>query len=228
MFTYIYAGLTVPVIPLLTLGAAIGGAIPSHPGLEEAFATGSTGGAMMEMMRPAGDFRKFVAIILGFTVLGNMAGTMYSISCQFQLLLPFFAHVPRWIFAVLTTGIVTAVAIPVSRTLLLSLENFLGIISYWGAIFVGIFATEHYYFRGGNAATYDPAIWNDPKRLPLGAAAFTASALPFALIVPCMSQSWFQGPIARTTGDIGFEVALVLSATFYLVFRTFELKWTGR
>jgi purine-cytosine permease-like protein len=218
----------VPIIPLMVLGAAIGGAIPNIPEWADGFDAGSTGGVMLAMLKPAGGFGKFVAVVLAFSLLGNLAGTMYSISCQFQLLLPIFVRVPRYVFSVVTMAIIIGVAIPVSKTLVDSLENFLGIISYWAAVFIGVIGTEHLYFRKGDASTYDIKIWNDAKKLPLGVAAFLSVALPFGLIVPCMSETWYTGPIAKTTGDIGFEVGFVLSVLCYLPLRTLELRYTGR
>jgi hypothetical protein len=49
--------------------------------------------------------------------------------------------------------------------------------------------------------------------------------LSFGLVVPCMSQVWYTGPLAVTTGDIGFEVALVLAPILYLPLRWLELKY---
>lgn len=62
------------------------------------------------------------------------------------------------------------------------------------------------------------------RKLPLGFAAVFAFLGSFALIVPCMSQVWFVGPIAKAgTGDIGMFVAFVVAAALYAVLRTAEL-----
>ena len=225
---YTYAGLLLPTVPLMCLGAAIGGAVGSVPEWTAAFSAHSTGGVVNEMLTSAGGFGRFVAVVLAFSVLGNMAGSMYSISVQFQILLPVLARVPRFVFSIIITAVVITVAIPISHTFESSLENFVGVISYWVAIFVGIVSTEHLYFRKGDAASYDHSIWNVGSKLPLGLAAIASSVLPFALIIPCMSETWYTGPIAEHTGDIGFEVGFVLSIIFYIPFRTLELRMTGR
>ena len=62
----------------------------------------------------------------------------------------------------------------------------------------------------------------------IGYAAIGAAVLCFGLVIPGMSQTWFVGPIAEETGDIGFEVALVLSAVLYVPFRALERKKYGR
>jgi NCS1 nucleoside transporter family len=155
IFIYTYAGLLLPIVPLMCLGAAIGGGIVSVPEWTAVFSAHSTDGVVNEMLTSAGGFGRFVAVVLAFSVLGNIAGPMYSISVQFQILLPVLGRVPRFVFSILITALVIAVAIPVSHTFESSLENFLGVISYWVAIFVGIISTEHLYFRKGNAASYN-------------------------------------------------------------------------
>ncbi len=212
----------------MVLGAAIGGAVASVPSWTEAFSRHSTGGVLTQMLSPAKGFGKFVAVVLAFSVLANMAGSMYSITVQFQILLPILAKIPRFIFAIVISGVIIAVSIPIAHTFEESLENFLGVISYWVAVFVGIVSTEHLYFKRGKAANYDHAIWNVASKLPLGFAAMAAGALPFALIIPCMSETWYTGPVAKKTGDIGFEVGFALSVLLYIPFRTIELKFTGR
>ncbi|EXJ86686.1 hypothetical protein A1O3_03639 [Capronia epimyces CBS 606.96] len=229
IFSYTYFGLLIPTVPLMCLGAAIGGAIPSIPAWETAYGDGAIGGVALAMLHSTGGFGKFVTVVLAFSVLGNMAGSMYSISVQFQILLgPVSARVPRFVYSIVITAVVIAVSIPISHEFEESLESFLGVICYWVAIFVAIVSTEHLYFRRGDASSYDHAIWNVGHKLPPGLAAMAASILPFGLIIPCMDESWYTGPIAKTTGDIGFEVGLVLGVLFYLPFRTLERRITGR
>jgi hypothetical protein len=62
----------------------------------------------------------------------------------------------------------------------------------------------------------------------MGWAAMGASVGCLGLVVPCMYQIWFTGPIAERTGDLGFEVALVLSAGLYVPLRCLEKRVCGR
>ena len=39
-----------------------------------------------------------------------------------------------------------------------------------------------------------------------------------------MDEVWYTGQIAKTTGDIGFEVAFVVSLLLYIPFRTLEIR----
>jgi purine-cytosine permease-like protein len=101
-----------------------------------------------------------------------------------------------------------------------------GLITSLGA-WVSAICVEHLYFRKGNFAHYDTRAWNVPSQLPLGAAALGACTLSFALVIPSMSQVWYTGPIARTTGDIGFEMAVAVTTLLYIPLRHLENRWRG-
>ena len=107
-----------------------------------------------------------------------------------------------------------------------TLTNFLRIFGYWASAYVAIIITEHLCFQKGDPSQYyDVTAWNIPQRLPSGIAAVAAGVLSFGMVIPCMSQNWFTDPIARTTGDIEFEVAFMVSGMLYLPFRW--LKFDG-
>lgn len=105
--------------------------------------------------------------------------------------------------------------------------NFLGLIGYWASAFGAIVLMEHLVFRKNDPAAYKVQDWNVPKRLPSGIAAVGAGVASFGLVIPCMEQVWFVGPIAKTTGDIGFEVAFAMSAILYIPFRALEVRLRG-
>ena len=106
-----------------------------------------------------------------------------------------------------------------------ALTNFLGIIGYWASAYVAIVLIEHLYFRKNDPSLYDQKSWNVPARLPTGIAAIAAGLSSLAVVIPSMEQVWFVGPIARSTGDIGFEVAFMATAVLYFPFRWLEIRW---
>lgn len=108
-----------------------------------------------------------------------------------------------------------------------AITNFLGLIGYWASVYVIELIIEHVWFRHNNFDNYDREAWNTPNRLPWGLGALGAGFLSFGLVVPCMSQVWFTGPIARHTGDLGFEIALVISAILYPPIRWLEIRLMG-
>lgn len=243
---YTYLGLALPTILLMTLGAAIGGATPNIPSWTAGYDTNYASGVLAAMMHPAGGFGQFVTVVLAvslsknnhvlfantlqFSMLGNLSATMYSITLNFQMFVPWFFKIPRFVFSIVITAIVVGVAIEAAKSFFINLENFLGLIGYWSAAFIGVILTEHIFFRRQNFNSYteDEAAWDDVKKLPPGFAAISAAVLCFGLVIPGMSQIWFTGPIAEKTGDIGFEAALVLSALFYVPLRALERKMCGR
>ncbi|KAI7976493.1 hypothetical protein EIK77_003308 [Talaromyces pinophilus] len=228
IFAYCWMGICLPSIFLMIIGAAIGGAVPNIPSWSDANDRDSVGGILVAMLEPLGGFGKFIAVILALSVIAQIAPGFYSVSLSFQLIWPKFAKVPRIIFVIVVTAVDIGVGIKAAESFFDSLEDFLGIIGYWSAAFTGILLTEWFVFRNGKASSFDPRIWNSVRELPPGLAALTSFVLPFALVVPSMDQVWYVGPIAKVTGDLAFEFALVLGIMLYLPLRTLEIKWTGR
>lgn len=108
------------------------------------------------------------------------------------------------------------------------LQYFIALIVYWSAAFVAVVIVEHVVFRRPRHDAYDPDSWNAAPRLPWGAAALAASALSFGLVVPSIAQTGFTGPIAQYTGDIGFEMAMAVTAVLYVPLRALEKRLSGR
>ena len=83
---------------------------------------------------------------------------------------------------------------------------------------------EHFVFRRNDAKQYNVQFWDNARKLPSGLAALGAGIASIGLVVPCMEQAWYTGPIAKTTGDIGFEVAFAISTLLYIPFRALEIR----
>jgi NCS1 nucleoside transporter family len=227
---YTYVGLALPTILLMTLGAAMGGATPNIPEWQAGYDANAASGVLSAMLYPAGGFGRFVTVILAFSMLGNLSATMYSITLNLQMLVPWTFRVPRVLFSVIITGIVIGVAVEAAKSFFVNLENFLGVIGYWSAAFIGIVLVEHLLFRRRSFTAYtkNEHAWDDTKELPLGVAAFGASLLCLGLLIPSMAQIWFTGPIGEKTGDIGFEVAFLLAGILYVPLRYLERTMCGR
>jgi purine-cytosine permease-like protein len=212
----------------MVLGSAIGNAVANNPTWQAGYDQTLVGGVLAAMLSPAGGFGKFLVVLLSFSLLGNLAGTSYSVTLNLQLLVPPLVRVPRYLFSIVSTAIIIPVAIRAADDFFINLENFLALIGYWTSAWLGVVLVEHLVFRKGDCAAYDVDAWNDASLLPWGVAAVAASALSFALVVPSMAQVWWTGPIARTTGDIGFELAFAVTAVLYLGLRWVEKRLAGR
>lgn len=227
VFTYIYLGIFTPSVPLLILGAAMGGAVPVVPGWAEAYESYGTGGIMAVMLEPVGGFGKFVLVLLAFSVIGNIGISMYPVALNIQMLIPAFTKVPRFIFTLAVTALMIPLSIAAARAWEESLENFLAVIGYWAGFFDAVLIEEAIVFRRLDWESYDHSIWNVGRKLPSGVAALVASVLSLGLVIPGINEVWFVGPFAKTTGDIGFELAFFGTALFYLPLRWLEIKWRG-
>ena len=108
-----------------------------------------------------------------------------------------------------------------------TLTNFLALLGYWASMFGAVVLVEHFVFRRNDFGAYDYKAWNTPSKLPTGLAALGACLVALGVIVPAMEQVWWTGPIGKKTGDIGFELAFVVTALVYPVTRIIELKVRG-
>ncbi|GAO15842.1 hypothetical protein UVI_02051760 [Ustilaginoidea virens] len=228
VFHYTYWGLLCPTVLLMTLGAAIAGALPNNPTWQEANDAYGIGGVLAAMLSGAGGFGKFVVVLQALSLLGNTCSSFYAITLNFQALLSALSNVPRYVFSVVITAIIIPVAVYAYRDFYANLNHFVALIAYWSASFVGIIVADHFVLRGGRMASYDASVWNQGDKLPWGVAALASGIASFVLVVPCMSEEWYVGPIAAQTGDIGFEVAMALSALAYVPLRMLERRVSGR
>ncbi|KAF8526188.1 NCS cytosine-purine permease [Hysterangium stoloniferum] len=215
LFWYTYFGLLIPTVVLQCLGAAVGACIPNVPSWQVGYKNGSTGGLpVTAMLSPIDEFGKFLLVLLALSVTGNIAAAFYSFSLNFQVMSPFLLRVPRYVFSLVGTSIVIPLAMAGAHSFVDTLSDFLGIIGYWTSAYATILALKHFIFRHGN--------------LPCGVAAILSLAVAFGIAVPAMDQVWYVGPIAKKTGDLGFELAFVTALVVYPPLRWLEIRLSGR
>ncbi|KAH8915794.1 NCS cytosine-purine permease [Atractiella rhizophila] len=228
LFLYTYAGLFLATVTLMCFGAAIGASIPTDDNWMAGYERGGIGGAIHEMLRPAGGFGDFLTVLIALSIIGNLGVTFYSFSLNCQICVPWLVRVPRYIFIIFATAVVIPLSIVAANHFYAALENFLGLIGYWSAMFIPIVLEEFLIFRKRDVNNFDLNAWNDWRRLPSGIAAISAAICSLGLVVPSMDQVWYTGPIAKHTGDLGFEFALIITGILYPVFRLIEINIQGR
>ncbi|KAL0958461.1 hypothetical protein HGRIS_000602 [Hohenbuehelia grisea] len=224
VFVYSYLGFILPIITLQCLGAASVIAAVDIPTWQAGYESGNVGGLLLAMMSPAGGFAKFLTVLLALSAIGNIAITFYSFCLNIQIFIPALVVVPRYVFSILATAIVIPLAIVGSHRFYETLANFLGLLGYWACAFIAIVVEEHLVFRHNDPAEYNLEHWNSPGRLPWGMAALGAGFAAFGVAVVCMDQVWFVGPLAKKTGDIGFEMAFIVSLVLYFPLRALEIR----
>lgn len=77
----------------------------------------------------------------------------------------------------------------------------------------------------------DEEAWDKPRHpnLASGYAAIWTIISSIGLIVVCMSQEWWTGPVANAgTGDIAMIVSFAYSVVMYTISRSLELRWKRR
>ncbi|QRW18284.1 Permease for cytosine/purines, uracil, thiamine, allantoin [Rhizoctonia solani] len=207
VFLFAYSGFFFPNVICEMVGAAF--AVSMHaPGNEawlDGYKVNNVGGLLDEVMRPAGGFGKFCIVLLALScIAASSRQCMYSFCFDptrhgrgaHLLHLPHLIHRRDRIL-----GSRMGKHRPRRTRPIPSVPH-----------------------GRPETAGYDSAAWNDPSALPTGIPALAAFALSFALIVPAMNQVWFQGPIGRRVGDIGFELAFIVAGGLYSVFRHVEKK----
>ncbi|KIL56924.1 hypothetical protein M378DRAFT_434337 [Amanita muscaria Koide BX008] len=227
VFLYAYLGFLLPTVLLQVSGAAVAIATPQVPAWADAYQGGNVGGLIAAMLQPTKGFGKVLIALLSLSTTGNIAATLYSVGINLQVFAPFLVAVPRYVFSIVATAIVISLAVVGAHRFYDTLNNFLGVIGYWAAAYVGILLVEHLLFRRNNAELYNVQFWDKPRKLPSGIAALAAGIASFGLVVPCIGQVWYTGPIAKITGDIGFEVAFAVSTLLYIPFRAIEIRLRG-
>ncbi|KAK0620379.1 NCS1 nucleoside transporter [Immersiella caudata] len=135
--------------------------------------------------------------------------------------------VPRFVSIFITLAIMIPCAFKVAEEWEEGLTNFLSVIGYWAGCFDAVTILELVAFRKMDYTTFDHAIWNVGRKLPLGVAALGASICSMGLVVPGMAAPWYTGPIAKTTGDNEFEMGFAVMALCYLLFRWIEIRVHG-
>lgn len=198
------------------------------PSWNAAYEVTGIGGVMKEMLGPAGGFGKFILVLLALSVISNISISMYSIALNLQMLVPPFAKVHRFVFILVTIAIMIPCTIKATEEWEESLSNFLGLIGYWAGCFDAVLIAELMIIRRMDYTTFDHSIWNVGRKLPPGIAPMAAALCSMALVVPGMAAPWYTGPIAEKTGDIGFEMAFIVTALLYVPFRWIEIKVQGR
>ncbi|THH12960.1 hypothetical protein EW146_g7213 [Bondarzewia mesenterica] len=229
IFLYVYLGFFVSSLPGHMLGASFAASAPAVPAWQAGLGDGSNVGGLIEaVLSMSGGFGKFLTVVIALTIPSAVAPTMYSFGTSFMAVTPILAKVPRYVYAVIATAILIPVAIVGAVRFYNTLVDILSIIGYWSAIHAAIIMSDHSIVRRGRFTSYNVKDWDKPRRLPLSLASVIAFLGAIAIIVPCMSQVWYIGPIASMgTGDISMFTGFAMAALLYVPLRIMEKLLEG-
>lgn len=233
VFLLTFFGLFIPICFVEILGAAL--MTITDPAYVTAFADGSTGGLIAQVLSPWGHFGQFVLVLLALSVIGNNIPNTYSTGLSIQALGRPFAIIPRFFWVFLAFVVYTVAGVAGREHFSAILSNFLSILSYWTAFFIVIVAEEHFIFRrkNGPLGGYNLDDYDSPSKLPLGIAGILAMCFGITGAVVGMAEVWYIGPLGKMAGaaygaDLGFELAAAFAAVTYLPLRALEIKLIGR
>ncbi|CAL1709708.1 unnamed protein product [Somion occarium] len=112
IFFYAYLGFLVSSVPAHLLGAAFTAASVSVPSWRAGLGNGNdVGGLIAAILSPTGGFGKFLLVLLSLTTTSACAPTLYTVCTSFMTISSVFAHIPRFVIAILSTTILIPVAI---------------------------------------------------------------------------------------------------------------------
>ena len=191
VFTLTYWGIVIPTSWSIVIGSCLGNVAISAavPPYALAYTNHGLGGLIATIYHPEA-WSKFCLVILTFSVLGNNIAINYSSGLSLQLLGHYFHAVPRFIWSLLFAIVVAVLAIAGRESLSTVVSDFVSLLGYWTVSFTLILLLEDKVFR--RTEGYNLVIWDQPKKLPVGAAAvFALLAGYLAGGVTGMSQTWF-------------------------------------
>ncbi|KAG1868499.1 cytosine-purine permease [Suillus subluteus] len=209
IFIYTYLGFFVSSVTGQALGAAFAAAAPSVPAWNAGFDDSSSiGGLLHSVLLPTGAFGEILTALVALSVTSACAPTMYTFSTSFMAIAAWFGAVPRWVYILVSEGILIPVAIIGAKRFYATFVDILNIIGYWSSAFSAIVLTEHVLFRRASFSEdqYPITTWDSYTLLPSGIPAVVA----------------FDQLRGKGSGDVGVFVGFVVGAITYALARSFE------
>ncbi|WFD19792.1 hypothetical protein MCAP1_002028 [Malassezia caprae] len=226
LFVIIMLGLTLSAPLAMMLGAAFATSAKDIPAWNEAIEQNPSPGPLINLVLSShlGNFGKFLTVLIALSAVSNIMSTFYSMGLGLQTAIPILTILPRFTIPILATAIVLPLAIVGQNQFYDALTDFVSVIAYWAALYIGVVLADFLVIRRCRFSSYDLTIWNDWRALPPGLAGILSAVLPLGLVIPFMDQTWYTGPLGDKVGDLGFEIGLGLSFVLYCLLRPLEMR----
>lgn len=233
VFVCLVVGLSVPCMFAFILGAACAMGTYTDPAWAAAFENESVGGLVHQILVKDSlhGFGKFCVVVLALSGVANNLPGSYSLSLAIQAVWSPLARFPRLGWCIIGNFVSLGLSIPAYYVFEAAMSNFLSIIGYNVSIYLGITLAEHFIYRRGFSG-YDVLDFNNKDSLPVGIAGLVAFAFGIVSTVLGMNQTWYQGVVARSFGDVAADIAWEMNIVFafvgYNLVRPFERRYFGR
>ncbi len=215
VFWYAFAGVIVPCILLEVLGVLLTTSLKAGAELPQT-------GQLISSNIGTGAIASLVVLLLAFSTIANNVPNDYSFALSLQVL---GFHIKRWILTIVGAVIYVVIALLISANFNLNLEGFLLLIAYWLGAWNAIVLIEHR-LRKGNYPVED---YDNASKLPPGIAAVVSLVVGLviaALGVNQLATINYEGPLSHglSDADIGFPLAIIVTAVLYFFLRRWELS----
>ena len=218
VFWYAFSGVAVPCILLEILGVLLASAVPAD------INNGAPAGTVIADSIGTGGIAGLVIVLLAFSTIANNVPNDYSFALSTQVL--GVKNIRRWILTLVGAVAYVVLALALGNHFNEKLQGFLLIIAYWLGAWNAVVLLEHFVFRKGKYPVED---YETSSKLPVGIAAIVALVVGLGVAALGINQSaviGYEGPVSKLIGDadIGFPVAIVVSAVLYYILRRWELS----
>lgn len=233
IFFGIFAGLLLPLVFTMTLGAACATGTLSNKNWHKQYEEKSIGGLVYSILVTDSlhGFGQFLCVVLALSTVANNIPNMYSASLSAQALWSPLRKIPRVFWTVAGNFITLAICIPGYYMFEEVVENFMNLIGYYLAIYETMCLSEHFIWNRGKFSAYDYENFNSKRSCTVRYAGVIGFCCGVAGVVLGMNQLCYSGVIGRQIGqyggDIGFELGGFFAAIGFNVARYFEKNYVG-
>ncbi|KAG9569799.1 hypothetical protein KCU71_g4156, partial [Aureobasidium melanogenum] len=214
------------------VGAGLGAKANTTATWREAY-EGSIGTLIAEVLRPMGVLLKIscgIVLVLGIMV--NMIRSMYSMLADLYDLSSRLETVPMPLYPTMIMPICVMFAVLGRNHLTDIMISVYSITGSLASIWFGVLFTEYVLFNKSLGYNDKWLLQEGERQYPLGLASSATFLLSCTVVVLCMTQTWFVGPIGfffKSSGlDLAILVGFIASVIFYLILRFVELRFIER
>ncbi|KAH0196349.1 hypothetical protein KCU99_g9457, partial [Aureobasidium melanogenum] len=214
------------------VGAGLGAKADTIATWREAY-EGSIGTLIAEVLHPTGMMLKSscgIVLVLGIMI--NMIRSMYSILADLYDLSSRLESVPMPIYPTMIMPICVTFAVLGRNHLADIMISVYSMTGYFASIWFGVLLTEYILFNKCMGHNNKWLLQEDERQFPLGLASSATFLLSCTVVVLCMTQTWYIGPIGfffKSSGlDLAILIGFIASVILYLILRYVELRFIER
>lgn len=199
------------------VGAGLGAKADTIATWREAY-EGSIGTLIAEVLHPTGMMLKIscgIVLVLGIMI--NMIKSMYSMLADLYDLSSRLESVPTPIYPTVIMPICVMFAVLGRDHLADIMISVYSITGSLASIWFGVLLTEYVLFDKCMGYNNKWLLQEDERQFPLGLASSATFLLSCTVVVLCMTQTWYIGPIGFFFKSSGLDVSYCLLTTYPLL-----------